>query len=432
MKTLSELLQERDRLPRGEIYQKKINGKSYYYYQYFENGKSYTRIVNKNELEELSNNIRLRKQIEKEIKHYRSRDKEIVLSKNAYQLTGEVMSDNTPVAKFDSGVLVNINENLAPLIIKRTHSLEQFLKLRVIDMSRTNARILKKALNIQVDEPYKIALYAYALSISDNYWFKPKHSKIVYQDIKFNNDNYYDMALKGDVTLFQHKTKLTPEITATGSFEKGWKLIKNHWWLYKSGTDKQIFSELCSYEVAKLLKINTAIYEYDNGYIRSLNFAEDYNFEPIASLAGDDDNYDTVFNILYDINKKIAKDYLKLIMFDSVINNIDRHNENAGLLRDRKTGRIVSLAPNFDNNLALLSNSEFLSKDVKKDGFIKVFVKFLTNNEKAKALYKEIDFVSLNKEELITAVNNIPISIDNKEELITAILIRYNYLKSLF
>ena len=65
------------------------------------------------------------------------------------------MNKNEVVAKFEKGVLVSINETLAPLVIKTTHSIEKFLELRVIDMSRTNARILKKVLNMDFDDDYK-------------------------------------------------------------------------------------------------------------------------------------------------------------------------------------------------------------------------------------------------------------------------------------
>ena len=313
MSSLSELLKEKNTLPSGNVYIKNINGHSYYYYQFFHNGKRYTRKIDKSYADELYLQIKRRKEIEMLINELRSRDKNVTLSNAAKTLTGYLMSENNVVAEFDHGQLVSMNEKLVPLIIKRTHSLEKFLSLRVMDMSRTNARLLKRTLDIQVDEEYKIPLFAYALSISDSYWFKPKHSKIKYVDIKPNNDNYFETALKGDTTVFPRQTKLTPEITTTGSFEKGWKLIDNTWWLYKSGNNKQLFSEMFCYYFANLLEIPTATYELEGKYIKSQNFADKYNFEPIASLADNNDNYDYIFNILLGISKDIAKQYIKLI-----------------------------------------------------------------------------------------------------------------------
>ena len=431
MKSLSELIKEKQSLPSGNLYKKKIKGKIYTYYQSFDGGKAFIKKLKDSEISEYESKIQRRKELEKLIEEYKAKDKSINLSENAKKLTGYLMSGNTVVASFENGQLLNLKEELVPLIIKRTHSLESFLNLRVIDMSRTNARLLKKALNIQIEDDYKIPLFAYALSISDDYWFKPKHSKLKYEEIKFDNDIYSDTALKGDLTIFPHQTKLTPEITTSGSFEKGWKMINNEWWLYKSGNQKQLFSELFCYEFAKLIDLNTAIYELDKEYIRSKNFADHYNFEPMAALAGDNDTYEYVFSILLKIDKEIAKDYLKLIFFDSVVNNIDRHNENTGLLRERGTGRIVSLAPNFDNNLALISTVDIL-KDANKDKFVEIFTDFLKKNEIARNLFKEISLKEITIQDLEYIINKITIKIDNSEELIKKVYQRYTYLKNLF
>lgn len=432
MKTLSELERELKTLPRGNVYIKKINGNEYYYHQYFINGARVGSIVSKDKVNDLKAKIEYRRQIEKEIKLIKSRQKNVVLSKNAKDLTGSVMSGNTVVATFEQGTLTYIDEKLAPLVIKRTHRMEEFLKLRVIDMSRTNARILKRILNIHVDDDYKAALYSYALSVNDNYWFKPKHSKLKYNELKFKDDSYFDAALKGDTTASRFINQLTPEITTTGSFEKGWKYISGEWWLYKSGNQNQIFAELFSYHFSKLIGIDTAIYEYDDGYIRSKNFATRYNFEPIASLLGDNDDNSVIFDELYKIDKDIARDYLKLIAFDAIVFNVDRHNENVGILRDRRNGKIISLAPNFDNNMAFYSNNEVILNMPQKDNMIKSFVNFLKNNEIAKNLYKEIVFPEVTIKNLEDILSRVEIKISNEGEIITTLLARYKYVKSLF
>jgi hypothetical protein len=75
----------------------------------------------------------------------------------------------------------------------------------------------------------------------------------------------------------------------------------------------EYFSELYSYHFSKLINIESAVYEMDNGYIRTKNFSKNTNFEPLASIAGANDDYDFVFNLLISLNQDIAKDYLKLI-----------------------------------------------------------------------------------------------------------------------
>ena len=429
MKTLSELTKEYRTLPSGDIYKKTIYGRDYYYHQFYHEGKRIIKIVKKDEYDDLLAKINRRKEIVRAIREIKLRN--IELSKNGFDLTGYVMNKNNVVAKFEKGVLEYINESLAPLVIKRTHSMEKFLSLRTIDMSRTNARILKKVLNINVEEDYKTSLYAYALSVSDHYWFKPKHSKLKYIDVDFDNDALFETALKGEVNVYFNKAKLSPELTTTGSYEKGWRHIDNEWWLYKSGKDSEIFSELFSSKFAMLIGIKTVDYEYDGKYIKSKNFSPNTNFEPIAALADNNDQYENIFNILYSIDKKLAKDYLKLIFFDSVVNNIDRHNENMGLLRDPETGKIISLAPNFDNNLSLVARNETLNDDARNDGFINLFVDFLKKNKTAKELFKTIKFKDIDIKDIDNIIKKINIDVPNKEKISNAILKRYNYLKKI-
>ena len=430
MPTLSELLNELRTLPLGNVYPKTIHGKTYHYHQFFRDGKRFTRIVKEEDLLDLVAGIMRRKEIERAIKSIRSKD--VVLSKSAAELTGSVMNGNRVVATFEKGVLSFIDPDLAPLVIVRTHALEPFLKLRVIDMSRTNARILKKIMHLETDEDYKTSLYAYALSIADQYWFKPKYSKLVYQNLLLEDDSLFETALKGEVNVFYQKARLSPELTTTGSFEKGWRFIDGEWWLYKNGNARQLYSELFCSAFAALLGIPSVAYEMEGAYIRCKNFSPQTNFEPMASLVGDDDNYETVFSALIGLGESFAKDYLKMMFFDAVTNNIDRHSENMGLLRDRESGKILSLAPNFDNNLALIATNEHLNPNARKDGFIRYFVRFLEENEKAKCLFQELRFPSISMEDLTLISDSIPLDIPNKAETNEAILLRYEYLKGLF
>lgn len=431
MVTISELIREIEKLPKGNIYKKKINGKTYYYHQYFLDGKRYSIKIKENELEELRNDIDYRKMLEEQVKILKSEDEfNVTISNNLKEYTGSVMSGDIVVATYEKGELTYINENLSPLIIKKTKSLEAFLKLRIIDEDRVNSRLLKKLLNIHEEKTSDISLYNYSLSISDNYWFKPKHSKLKYEQIKLNNDNYFDVALKGDTTYFVNKHKLSPELTTVGSFEKGWKKIFNTWWLYKKGSNDEIFSELFCSRFASLIGLKTVIYEYDDGYIRSKNFADKDNFEPMASLAGDDDRYEIVFEILKNEYPELLTQYLKLVAFDVIVNNVDRHNENYGFMRDRKTGIIKSISPNFDNNLALISRTNELLPP-NKDGFIKVFVSFIKSNQEAYELFKTINFPEIDSDELRRIVNDIPLKINDSELLIKRVLERYQYIKSI-
>ena len=109
--------------------------------------------------------------------------------------------------------------------------------------------------------------------------------------------------------------------------------------------------------------------------------------------------------------------------------NFDRHNDNCGLLRDKKTGEIISLAPNFDNNLSLIAYNQNLKIENRDDAFIKNFIKFVKNNKTAKELFSEITLVKLSKEIIDKCLVGLVCPIDAK--LLTNYLLnRYYYLTS--
>ncbi len=392
MDTIFDLIHRQNDLPKGNIYKKVIKNNTYFYHQYRENGKNYSIKLNNDEVVPLKEQIEERKVIEKNIKALlKNGNREIELSTFAKEYTGYVMSGNIVVAEFNKGVLVPPTHKLCPLVIKRTNSIYEFLKSRSIDSGRTNSRLLRKVLNINVKDDTLVSLCSYAASISDNYWFKPKHSKLKYEDISFNNDIFFDTALKGIITIYPKKLILTPELTTNGSYEKGWRNIDGNWWLYKVGTINERYSEVFYSHLFEKLILPTAHYEIDGNYIRTANFAKGVNFEPMVSLVGDNEDIEYIYDALNKINHQIALDYLRLITFDVVLNNVDRHNENCGIFRDKETGEIISLAPNYDDNLSLISRNTTLIA-TEQEGFLSLFLKTIRKSKKIKEGLKEIEF----------------------------------------
>ena len=428
--SINKLIQERDALPKGYISKKVIKGITYFYRQYLENGKLISKYIPKEKAAEIALKIKRRKEIEKAIKLAVDARPLRKLSNRDKTLTGAIMMGDLVTARFNNGRITYIDEAVCPLFIKRTKDIYNFLANRILDLSRPNARLLLKVLSIQNKKDEYIALYSHGACISDNYWFRATGSKQKYADIFFDNDAYSDLALQGKIVNLPALSG-SPELSAIGSFEKCWKKINGEWWMYKAGKKEELFSELFCFQLAKTFKMPTAIYEYSDGFIRTKNFADKLNFEPMFSLAGDNEEYGFVFKLLYDIDREIARSFIALLWFDCLVFNPDRHNQNYGLLRDKNTGKIISLAPNFDNNLALIAYSKKLSHDPKNDSLIRLFSTFISKNDVAMKLFKEFSMPLLNEDMVKSCFQEIPIK-ENESEIMEFIMSRYRYLVALY
>ena len=128
----------------------------------------------------------------------------------------------------------------------------------------------------------------------------------------------------------------------------------------------------------------------------------------------DDEDYENCFHVLYGISTEIAKQYLLLLWTDSVCYNMDRHTENFGLLRDVKTGKILSLAPNYDNNIALIAKG--YPSDVRRthDGLIGFLKAFLQDCEEARELYREMRLPEITEDIIDECLDEIPIEVDRE------------------
>ncbi len=429
MENYSSLKRKLRSLPKGYISEKTIKGKIRHYLQYRDGSKVVSKYVKDNELESLMSLLEERKTIERKLKDIESSLLSLrPLGENSISLTGDVMTGDEVVASFENGILTFINKTKAPSMIVRTSSLANWLKKRAIDDHRTNSRLLRKALRIKENDDISKVLHVHAATITDNYWFRPKNSRLKYNDIIFREDSFSETALNGEIIDVPQNGYQTPELSNIGSYEKCWKLIDGEWWMIKKGNKKELFAELFASKLASRLGIPTAEYELFNGNVRTKNFAKEFNHETISAFAGDDDAYENVFNAIKAINPSFLHDYITLMWFDALVDNVDRHNENLGILRDRASGAIVSIAPNYDNNLALYSLKEGM--DNKPIGLVKTFIEFIKNNKEANDVYQ-----SLNKREVtVTLIESILKEIEPEYRLhgvTDFVMSRYGLLKEL-
>ncbi len=307
----------------------------------------------------------------------------------------EIMSGDTVVATWCNGELSVQKKELMPLYLNRIRNADMWLETRAIDSHRANSRLLKKALRLTEKDDVSTVMHVNAATITDNYWIRPLNSDLTYEDVKFSDDYFSNLALRGTYDSFNKaalsKRSKTPELTNTGSFEKCWKLRNGQWWMHKRATHSELFSELFVFELGKKLDMNMAVYERENGCIKSLDFTNgaSVNFEPASAFMGDNEDYCDVIRELQKLYPDAIPDYIRLIFLDTLVANPDRHTNNFGLLRDINTGKIIGFAPNYDNNMALIARG-YPDEPKNKDILITLFSEVMEEYPQYKELIPEV------------------------------------------
>lgn len=337
----------------------------------------------------------------------------------------QILSGDIVVAVWNDGQLTIVNDTLLPLYLKYNPDVVNWLKSRAADRKRTNIRLLKKALRIAEKDDISTAVHVNGATITDNYWVRPVGSELKYADVRFDNDYFSNLALKGTYDSFNRaansKHSRTPELTNVGSFEKCWKLRDGKWWMYKRANHNELFSELFVFHLGKALGMNMAYYERGQGIIKSLDFTNSatVNFEPASTFMGDNEEYEDVVAELQNICPEAIGDYVRMIFLDTVIANPDRHTNNFGLLRDVNTGNFIGFAPNFDNNMALIARG-YPKKSTSKDMLISIFNELLENHPEYK------DYLPQLKEETVRDIlDKINMKV-KRQEIIDLVMNRYN------
>jgi hypothetical protein len=290
-------------------------------------------------------------------------------------LNGELLSRDTVIAKIENGLITESNHTLLPMYLSRTGDMESWLADRAIDGHRTNSRILKKALRLSGRSDAELVLKVHAATITDSYWFRENGSGLSYEDVRFKVNLFDKLALSGDPDSFNQPYSPTPELTNIGSFEKCWRLENGKWWLIKRGSEPERFAELFVCRLGQALGFPMAAYLPDGGTVKSPDFTDGaaVNYEAADGIVGGDEDYTVNFAAFWKLSPDIARQYLQIIYMDTLCFNMDRHTKNYGVLRDAKTGVILSMAPNFDNNIALFARGVPQDLSRAKDKLISLY-----------------------------------------------------------
>lgn len=279
------------------------------------------------------------------------------------ELNGTLMSGNRAVAELRSGRVLPLDKARMPLYLQSHDDLLGWLEGRAIDRHRVNSRILKKVLRLTDSSDLAAVLRAHGATITDDYWVRmDSEPDLSWEKVRFSEDSFAEIALTGSFSSYSRQFTPeelkagTPELTNTGSFEKCWRIEEGAWWLYKSENDLERFSELFIAALGKALGFSMAEYAEAGAYLKTRDFTLGrYNFEPAEAIVGEDEDYILNYDRLSALKPTLGREYLDILFMDALCFNMDRHTKNYGILRDRATGEVLRMAPNYDNNIALVS-----------------------------------------------------------------------------
>lgn len=240
-----------------------------------------------------------------------------------------------------------------------------WLQERAIDLNTFQHRQLANQV-IGSRDKTAIAILTHMYSISDTFTcfkdkeFRPRKELCCVED----QNTISDFILVSSDTSLRVNSIITPNASTDGSFPKTWKYEKGKWWLYKKQSTDATRSEREISQVLRECNWDAAEYRYvgrSRTLIRSCNFVgKNEFFEPYDSLRfmfedkSDDDQ--VIYDNLASLGADFEKAYRRILLADALFTNTDRHMRNFGVIRSSKTGEILRLAPNFDNNQAYRAN----------------------------------------------------------------------------
>ena len=452
------LKKEIQKLPSGSIFTKKIKGNTYYYHQWSINGDKCTQYVKEEELEKLSKQIEKRKQLELELKMLK---KGVSLnSLSVYTLMHqntkviELMIDNQdgfikaigdihdstylPIGTYDENGL-------------NTTNLSEWWNNRSIPLSRSGIR---NALNdLDINSTQILLLRCCGLSLSDQYWIKAREDDISWEDINFfDNDFSNDVGdiLFGDQTNKNDLNLSSPDNTSVGNLKKRWRISNGNRVLIKGGSNpfrQEPYNEVVASLIAVILEIPcvnySLVYDKDYPYCQCPDFVDKNNdfvpaYQIIKTLKKN--NSDSAYAHFIKCSEKLGIknviDYLnKMIVFDFIIANEDRHYNNFGFIRNSKTLQFEAISPLFDNGSSF--GFDKIADDIKP--FKNIESKpFKSNPLEQLELVSDYSWLSVRKlEKVKEAIKNFfesniskYLDIDRANKIISSAIERIEYLEN--
>lgn len=265
------------------------------------------------------------------------------------------------------------DENLTAL------RLRQWMKTRAIPSERQERTKLEGALGCSVGEAMQKVR---GVSLTDCYWFRDDHSgHLTWEGVAYHANGFSKEI--SQAVLYGVHTRIvdlrSPDFTTDGILRKTWTMADSVPSLVKFGDfgvnagGKNLLSanEVAAWRLAKRMGIRHAeyfpiqamgmeeaacitpcfIHNDTEEFVPAHQFAEEHK-------AGGEDLYH------FFVEMGMKDDVDRMIVFDHIIHNTDRHERNFGVIRDPDTLEIRSFAPLFDSGSSFGWNRSPGQKDM--------------------------------------------------------------------
>lgn len=206
----------------------------------------------------------------------------------------------------------------------------------------------------------------FCASLNDAFWVKPSTSAAKWDDVSLFRNEFNDaiarLAFDGQGTPGADLSSASPELSTNGSFAKCWKRDGDGIFLYKRGSSGAVnaglepFSEALAHQIAQKLCDQPVPYELVNHHDTlatrcPLFTSEAVGYAPIVSCVGRAASLDDIIKFFDDLGD--GERFRQMMVLDALTLNPDRHLKNFGVSFDTDMGRVIGMAPVFDNNLSL-------------------------------------------------------------------------------
>ncbi len=320
----------------------------------------------------------------------------------------EVLTFHFVNKKFE--IVEVINARYLPLHLVSNINNEKisiWLNHRIIPKSREGIQETLGA--ARSNSRFSLSLKSHGTSLTDPYWIKKESSTQTWETVNLYNNNYsYDIGnlafglpTKGEINYY------SPDSTTNGIQNKTWRRIDGVDYLYKIGTPpdyQEAINEVFSSKVAENFEgLDYVVYQLAevNENICSVcaNFVTEHEeFVPAYSVyqVKSKPLIKTVHDHLIDSCKRFlipeVEDFInKMLVFDYIISNTDRHMGNFGFMRRTSDLNFTRPAPLFDNGTSLWMDDILQGlRDIEDIENMNAF-----SNKKRIESIKDLDFLNL-------------------------------------